>query len=145
MTVTRHRRTLLTAAALALTAAACGSEDDPTFAETGTTAADTSTTGAEAGRAAAGDVTIVAENTAFDTTALDATVGETITITFENRDDGIQHNLRVEGTSGGDAKTDIEEGPVTQTLDVTFDEEGAFEYRCDVHPEEMQGTITVTA
>jgi len=56
-------------------------------------------------------VTIVAEDTAFDTTTLDATVGETLTITYDNRDDGIAHNLHVEGASGGDSKTDIEEGP----------------------------------
>jgi hypothetical protein len=79
-------------------------------------------------------VTIVAEDTAFDTTNLDAAVGETLAITFDNRDDGIPHNLSVEGASGGDAKTDIEQGPTTQTVEVSFDDAGVFTYFCDVHP-----------
>ena len=69
-------------------------------------------------------VTIVAEDTAFDTTNLDAAVGETLAITFDNRDDGIPHNLSVEGASDGDAKTDIEQGPTTQTVEVSFDDAG---------------------
>jgi plastocyanin len=128
---------LLVAAALALTAAACGEVDAPDVAQTGTTAARTSET---AGRG----VTIVAEDTAFDTATLDATVGETLTITYDNRDDGIPHNLRVEGASGGDAKTDIEQGPTTQTLEVSFDDAGEFAYVCDVHPRQMRGTVTVS-
>ncbi|MGQ0618272.1 MAG: cupredoxin domain-containing protein [Acidimicrobiia bacterium] len=130
----RTRPFLAAAAALVLLAAACGDTDDPNIAETGTTSAPSETAG----------LTIVGEDIAFDVTDLDATVGETFAITFENRDDGIMHNLHVEGTSSGDAVTDIEEGPTTQTLEVSFDEVGEFEFFCDVHPQEMRGTITVT-
>ncbi|MGI8806631.1 MAG: cupredoxin domain-containing protein [Acidimicrobiales bacterium] len=124
----RTLRMLLMAAALALTAAACG-DVDPDVAQTGTTASRSSEPPGGSG------VTIVAEDTAFDTTTLDATVGETLTITYDNRDDGIAHNLNVEGASGEDAKTDIEEGPTTQTLAVSFDDAGEFAYFCDVHPQ----------
>ncbi|MGH9119569.1 MAG: cupredoxin domain-containing protein [Acidimicrobiales bacterium] len=89
-------------------------------------------------------VTIVAADIAFDATTFDATVGATVTITFDNRDEGIAHNLHVEGTSAGDAKTEIEERPITQTLDVAFDEAGEFAYFCDVHPQQMRGTVTVS-
>ncbi len=89
-------------------------------------------------------MTIVAADIAFDATTFDATVGATVTITFDNRDEGIAHNLHVEGTSAGDAKTEIEERPITQTLDVAFDEAGEFAYFCDVHPQQMRGTVTVS-
>lgn len=39
--------------------------------------------------------------------------------------------------------TEITEGPVTETLEVTFDQPGEREYFCDVHPDQMTGTITV--
>ena len=136
MNVPRTRRMLLVAAALALTAAACG--DTTPDVDQGAT-----TTGGDE-PSAARDVTIVAKDTAFDTTTLDATVGETLTITYDNRDDGIAHNLHVEGVSGGDAKTDIEQGPTTQSLAVSFDDAGEFAYVCDVHPQQMRGTITVS-
>ncbi len=134
----RTRPLLLVAAVLALTAAACGDVDEPDVAETGTTAPRSSEP------PGGGGVTIVAEDTAFDITTLDATVGETLTITYDNRDDGIAHNPHVEGASGGDAKTDIEAGPTTQTLAVSFDDAGEFAYLCDVHPQQMSGTVTVS-
>lgn len=137
MTVTRTRSLRAVVAALALTAAACGDDDEP-VAQSGTTAP------ATAEPSDGGGVTLIAENTTFDTTTLEATVEETLTITYDNRDDGVPHNLHVEGTAGGDAKTDIEEGPTTQTLDVTFDEAGEFDYVCDVHPDQMRGTVTVS-
>lgn len=83
--------------------------------------------------------------TAFDTTELEATVGETLTISYDNRDARIPHNLHVNGGTGGPAKTAVEEGPVTQSLKVTFEEAGTFEYFCEVHPQQMSGTITVSS
>ena len=71
----RTRPLLLVAAVLALTAAACGDVDGPDVAQTGTTAPRSSEP------PGGGGVTIVAKDTAFETTTLDATVGETLTIT----------------------------------------------------------------
>lgn len=128
--MTKTRRILALGAVLALGAAACGDT--------------TSTESAEPAEPSSTAVMIVADDIAFDITSLDATVGEALSIAFENREDGVPHNLHVEGSAGGDAKTDIEEGPATQTLDVSFDQAGRFEYFCDVHPQQMRGTITVT-
>ncbi len=134
--MTRIPRVFALTAALALIAAACG-EDDPDIAQTGTTA--------PASEPASGDqVTIIADDIAFDTTTLDATVSQPLSISFDNRDEGIAHNLHVQGTTEGDTKTDIAEGPTTQTLAVTFAEAGRFEFFCDVHPQQMRGAITVT-
>ena len=89
-------------------------------------------------------VTIVGEDISFDTTELTAAVDQTLEITFDNRDDGVQHNFHVRGTVSGDAMTEITQGPVTQSLEVTFDQPGRFEFLCDVHPDQMTGTITVS-
>lgn len=86
--------------------------------------------------------TIVGENTTFDVTELQASTGETLRITFDNRDDGVSHNLHVTG-EGVDEQTEIVAGPVTQTLEVTFVSSGDYTYVCDVHPQQMEGTITV--
>ena len=126
--MTQIRRILALGAVLALGAAACGDTTPPESAEPASTTA-----------------TIVADDIAFDTTELDVTAGDTLTITLDNRDDAVAHNLHVQGAAGGDAKTEIEEGPTTQTLDVSFDEAGEFEYFCDVHPQQMRGTVTVTS
>lgn len=128
MTVTRPRR-FVAVTAFTLAGAACGGDDID----------------ATAPRSARGSaVTIVAKDTAFDKTTIDAKSGEPLTITYDNRDEAITHNLHVKGATGGDAMTDIEAGPITQTLEVTFGDAGQFEYLCDVHPQQMTGTITVS-
>lgn len=85
---------------------------------------------------------IVGEDTTFDVTELEASTGETLRITFDNRDDGVNHNLHVTG-DGVDEQTEITAGPVTQTLEVTFGNSGEYTYVCDVHPQQMQATISV--
>jgi plastocyanin len=121
----------LAALAVALVVTACGGDSD-----TDRSTRPRSTSASES-------VTVVGENIRFDTTELTATAGQELEITFDNRDDGVPHNLHVRDTASGDAMTEITEGPVTQTLEVSFDQPGEFEYFCDVHPDRMAGTITV--
>ena len=64
--------------------------------------------------------------------------GVEITATIDNRDADMPHNLHVK--SSGDPKTELENGPVTQTLRFTVDEAGAYEFVCDAHPN-MSGTL----
>lgn len=117
---------------LALGAAACG---DTTPDDTASPATDRSAT----------ELALVAEDIAFDTTDLQAVAGSSVTITLDNRDDGVPHNLHVEGADGGDAATEVASGPVTQELAVSFSTAGEYTYVCDVHPDTMNGTITVTS
>jgi plastocyanin len=90
--------------------------------------------------------TIEGLNSEFDVEALEAHPG-TVTIEFDNRDSGIVHNIHFfkGDDAGGDdvAETDLEPGPVTQTL--TFEvQPGEYYYQCDAHPATMNGTLTVT-
>lgn len=84
--------------------------------------------------------TIVADDMAWNLDRIFVPAGTEITATIENRDDGILHNLHVKAP--GDPATELERGPVTQTLRFTIDEPGEYEFLCDIHPI-MDGTIQV--
>lgn len=97
----------------------------------------------EDGGVAATDITVVGKNILFDTDVLVVPAGEEVTITFENLDDSVPHNFHVQAGAGGDFRTEIENGPISQTLTFTIGETGTYTFVCDVHPTSMVGTITV--
>jgi hypothetical protein len=96
----------------------------------------------EAGCRAAEDgaVTVAAAGIAWDVDCLEARADEALTITVDNQDDGVQHNLHLTDAPG-DPATELEPGPVTQELDVTLPA-GDYEFVCDIHPN-MVGTLRV--
>ncbi|MCH8007532.1 MAG: cupredoxin domain-containing protein [Chloroflexi bacterium] len=89
------------------------------------------------------DITVVGKDILFDTDVLLVPAGEEVTITFENLDDNVPHNFHVQAGAEGDFRTEIENGPISQTLTFTIDSPGTYTYVCDVHPATMLGTITV--
>jgi len=117
-----------------------GSIPFPPLAEQSGTQPEASAT---AGGTTADEFTVVGEDISFDETSLSAAAGEQITITFENRDQGVPHNFHVFGPGGQDEKTAIEEGPLTQTLTLTIEEPGSYAFVCDVHPGRMTGELVV--
>ena len=86
------------------------------------------------------EITISSESTDFDIEEFQVPVGEEVTVTYENKDEGVVHNLNV--TDVDDAATDLEAGEVTQELTFTIDEPGTYDYVCDAHRAAMKGTIT---
>lgn len=117
---------------LVLTAglAACGGDDGPSSAPADCTPIED------------GEVTIVAENLRWSDDCFTAPVGTTITFTVENRDRSVGHNLAIGGPSG-DAKTDIESGPVTQTLVYEATKAGPHPFECEPHASMMKGTLWI--
>jgi plastocyanin len=115
----------------ALVVAACSSGGD-----------DDTTTTAPSGGGNETAITLVGQNISFDQDRLTVAAGQQVTITFENRDSGVPHNLRINGPSGPIA-TEIEGGPVTQTLAFTIDAPGTYEFLCEVHPSAMVGDLVV--
>lgn len=135
---------LVATAALAF-AAACGGGGDEESSGGGSAAP---TADNSAGEAPSSSLTIVGKNTLFDKNELVGKAGE-ITITFDNQDGGVPHDFAIfeseDAANAGEepiAATDIENGPVTQTLKVTL-EPGEYYYRCTVHPTTMTGTLEV--
>ena len=88
---------------------------------------------------------IVALNTAFDPTCLVAPAQEPFTVTFENQDEGIPHNVEILPEPGGEviAATEVKPGIYTDPLDVASLDEGNYYFQCVVHPEPMNGTLAV--
>src|SRR5690606_39969206 len=84
------------------------------------------------------DVTIAADNIAWDVDCLTAPAGEPLTIVVDNRDDGVKHNIAF-NDAPGEPSTDLEAGPVTQELTVDLPA-GDHDFICDIHPN-MTGTL----
>ncbi len=83
--------------------------------------------------------TIVARDLEWDLERIVVPVGAEVVATIVNEDDGINHNLHVR--SPGDPATELEEGPITQTLRFEVPTAGSFEFLCDIHPATMTGTL----
>lgn len=98
-------------------------------------------TACSGGGGATTELALVSDDISFDTTELEAPAG-TVTIVYSNNDEDVAHNLQVSG-DGVEESTEVTAGPVEQTLTLTL-EPGTYEFLCTVHPEEMQGTLTVT-
>ncbi len=92
-----------------------------------------------------GGVTVVAQNIAFDTSTIQLEPVPT-TITFENRDAGVQHDIAIYSDSsladelfGGELVT----GPATVEYAVPALPPGEHYFQCNVHPT-MNGSVVVS-
>jgi hypothetical protein len=93
------------------------------------------------------ELSITAQNLAFDTDCLAAPAGEPFTIEFDNQDAGVPHNVAI-FTDESAAEVIFQEPPFPGPETVTYEpepieEEGNFFFRCDVHPTTMTGTFVV--
>jgi len=136
-----------TPAATATTAAETPTTAETTAATT-TTAATNATTGATtAPGGGTATVDLTAQNIAFDKSTITVPAGAEVTVNFDNQDSGIPHNFAVYTDSSASQsifKGDTITGPATTTYTFTApDEAGTYYFRCDVHPEQMNGDFVV--
>jgi len=85
-----------------------------------------------------------AKGTVFLQTCLVAPAGEPFTITFDNQDAGVPHNVAVYTDSAATESLFVGEtfpGVATQDYDVDALDAGSYFFRCDVHPTVMTGTL----
>jgi plastocyanin len=87
--------------------------------------------------------TIVSTTSDFDVEAFAVPAGEEVTVTYDNQDDGVAHNLRFDLKGEPSPQTRTANGPDTQTITFAVAEAGTYTYVCDVHPAAMRGTLRV--
>lgn len=155
---------ILAAAALVLSVAACSSSTSPgwTFSPTvPPTAApeqpsgapptvvpgatDPATGGGGGTETVGTNINLIAQNIAFDQAEITVPSNTTFTITFDNRDSGIPHNVAIHKDSPtGEAvfTGEIITGVATKVYDVPALPAGTYAFVCTVHPN-MTGTLTV--
>lgn len=121
---------------------ACSSESED---RTGATRPTTASSGGR--KTGDSELRVVGRNLRFDVGELSAPARTAFTIVFDNRDQGVPHNLAVYrfGPPAKDAvaNTPTKPGPETQRLAVSPLEAGRYFYQCDVHPTTMTGTLVV--
>jgi plastocyanin len=90
----------------------------------------------------AGDVTIVAQGIAFQTTDVTAPASD-FSLVFDNQDNGVPHDVDILGGDGSKVfDSEPFNGPGAEVLEVTGVPAGSYEFICSIHPG-MSGTITV--
>ena len=100
--------------------------------------------GAQPGTGASGNV-ITAENLSFDRDTLSFPADTASTLTFQNNDAGVPHNVAIypDASSSKALFTgDLVTGVDTATYDIPALPAGSYYFHCDVHPD-MNGTVTV--
>jgi plastocyanin len=90
-------------------------------------------------------VSVTAQNVAFDTDTIELPADTESTITFDNEDAGVQHNIAIftdDSLSEDLFRGDVITGPDTIDYPIPPLEAGEYYFHCDVHPD-MNGTAVV--
>ena len=85
-------------------------------------------------------------NVKFDKSCLAAPAGQAFTITFNNQDAGVPHDVAIYTNSSATTtlfKGAVVTGPTTTTYHVPALKAGTYYFRCDIHPTQMTGTFVV--
>lgn len=101
--------------------------------------------GSPGGGEPGGGPTVVAQNIAFDTQTIELPPDVATTITFDNRDAGVPHNISIySDESLGELlfQGELVTGPATIPYEVGPFPASEYYFHCDVHPN-MNGTVRV--
>jgi plastocyanin len=92
-------------------------------------------------------VTLVAQNLAFDPTTINAATSVEVTVTLDNRDAGVLHNVAFYTNPSASSPIFVGElttGPSVDDFGFTSPATpGSYVVRCDVHPDTMTGAFNV--
>jgi plastocyanin len=117
----KHASVLAALIVAALLVGACGEDDD-----------------GGSGSGSGDSVELVAQDFSFDPTTLDLPAGEEVTVTLTNEGEA-EHSFTVEDL---DVETEAEGGESAE-VSFTAPDEGAVEFHCKYHPDQMTGEISV--
>jgi plastocyanin len=102
--------------------------------------------GGQTGGGAAVTTTVTAQGIAFDTSTITLAAGKPTTITFDNNDAGVQHNIAIYPSAQDLSKPlfrgDLVTGPGSADYQIPALDPGTYYFRCDVHPT-MNGQVVV--
>jgi len=119
----------------------CGGGDDNNKSSTAT-----QSTSASDGAEDEVKLTLVAENTKFDKTTLEAPTGKDVTLTMENKD-SVEHTFSLYQSADSTDPLFAGQkfpGPAILTYQFTAPETpGTYHFRCDIHPNAMNGDFVV--
>jgi plastocyanin len=90
-------------------------------------------------------LTVVAAALAFDTSTIELPADTATTITFDNQDSGVQHNISIyrdETLSEVLFQGELITGPGVVEYAIEALPAGEYYFQCDVHPT-MNGTVVV--
>lgn len=136
-------RTVIATVLLALAATAGCGDDDTT---TGQPAGDDHDHGAPACQPSGPAVTVTAKNIKFDKDCLAAPAGQPFTLTLDNKDNGIPHNVAIfrdPAMSDRLFSGETFNGEKRVTYNVPALPAGDYHFHCDAHPDLMEGTFVV--
>jgi plastocyanin len=142
--------TLMLAIALAVTLAACGGGDEGGDGGGTDTGTETETPADGASTELTVTAPVGASNDGFAETSLSAPADTPFTITFNNEDDGIPHNVQI--FEGDDTSAtpvwapegnELITGPDTAVYEIPALPAGTYTFNCLSHPTTMVGTLTV--
>jgi plastocyanin len=95
-------------------------------------------------------LTIVAKNITFNTRSLSAGAGSQVTVTLDNQDPGILHNIAFYKAKGSTAqplvtgsKGNLLTGVAKESFTFAAPGPGTYYFQCDVHPDVMNGSFVV--
>ena len=119
----------------------CGGGDDNNKSSTAT-----QSTSASDGAEDEVKLTLVAENTKFDKAILETPAGKDVVLTMENKD-SIEHSFALYQTEAATERLaggQTFPGPAILTYQFTAPETpGTYHFRCDIHPNAMNGDFVV--
>jgi plastocyanin len=120
---------------IAFALSACTTDADQDGADTTAPDETTTTQAAPTTAAAAEEADVAMQNTSFQPAEITVPVGTTVT--WANQD-GFAHT-----TTADDGLWDSGEMAGGATFSHTFEEPGTYTYLCEIHPDQMLGTVVV--
>lgn len=82
---------------------------------------------------------------AFSARRITVPAGTQVTFTLTNKGQAVHnwHVLSVQGSDGKDITLPLTSPGATNTMTFTISQPGSYNFQCDVHPQDMTGTLTV--